>query len=174
MDPTVQRLADESDITKLMTKLSFGMDLRDRALYRSVFADEIDCDISALLGDAVPLQGKMDADEFSDNIIEMISQFTMTQHVNTMHLIEVHGDDATLASYVIGTHYLDPEASGPTFSEDPWNVIGARYDMRARRYSEGWRFTAFKWRMQYTRGNHNVWNEVAHRLEARRGDAAQV
>jgi hypothetical protein len=172
MDATLQRLVDESDIQKLITKLSFAMDLRDRELYRSVFADEVECDITPIAGDAVPLTGTMNTAEFADNIIEMLSEFTITQHVNTMHLIEVDGDDATLASYVIGTHYLKLADDGPGHCADPWNTIGARYDMRARRLPEGWRFVGFRWRMLWTRDNHNLWNEVADRLRARHPEGA--
>jgi hypothetical protein len=174
MDEIVRRLADENEIKKLIMQLSFAMDLRDRDMYRSVFADEIECDITAIVGEAVPLTGAMNADEFADNIIEMLSEFEMTQHVNAMHMIEVHGDDATLSCYVIGTHYLGRPTTDPSgHCSDPWNTIGARYDMRARRFTEGWLFVAFKWRMMWSRDNHDLWNEVGQRLTARRGLGSQ-
>ncbi len=170
MDAALQRLVDESDIKKLITRLSFAMDLRDREMYRSVFAEEIECDITPIAGDAVPLTGTMNTAAFAGDVIDMLSEFTMTQHVNTMHLVDVDGDDATLMSYVIGTHYLERQAGdGATHCPDPWNTIGARYDMRARRFPEGWRFVAFKWRMMWTRDNHHLWNEVAQRFTARHG-----
>ncbi|MGE4323146.1 MAG: nuclear transport factor 2 family protein [Sphingobium sp.] len=160
----VQGLIDENEIKKLITRLSYAFDERDAVKCRSVFADQVECDIDRLGG--APPAGLFPADELARQTIARLSQFRMTQHLNTMHHVELDGDDATLTAYVLGSHYLEPgDAIGATAAQEPWNTIGARYDMHARRLPEGWRFTRWKWRMMWSRDNHDVWREIGRRMK---------
>lgn len=165
MDPTLRRLIDESDIKALLVQLSYAFDERDSQMMRAVFADTVECDITPMGGDQVPMTGSLDADRLSKDVIRMLSTFDMTQHVNTMHRVRLDGDNAALTGYVVGTHFLSQLPASPVHERiEPWNTIGARYDMGVHRFDHGWRFTTWKWRIMWSRENQGVWDEVARRL----------
>lgn len=160
-------LIDKNAIAELIVQLSYAFDERDVAGMRAVFTPRVECDLGPMGVSGSPIVGTVDADQLSTDTIRMLATFDMTQHLNGMHHVVLNGDEATLTAYVIGSHFLAQRAdAGPTERVEPWNTIGARYDMRATRTPSGWRFSAWKWRMMWTRDNHGVWDEVACRLGA--------
>ena len=157
-EAAVRTLLDENEIRKLVIRMSNGMDLRDYDMFRSAWADEVELDIPAMGGDAVPLSGKLSADVYAQGVITMLSEFTATQHCSTNHLIDIEGDIATCACYTLATHYLSVGAL------DPWNSVGARYDFTAHRLPQGWRIVTLKWTRLWSSGNEGLWPEVARRV----------
>ena len=155
-------LVDRSDIGQMICKLALGMDLRDREMFQSCWADEFFLSVPPLAGDAVPLEGNMRAEDHARNVIDMLSEFKSTHHVLTNHLIDVRGDTATCCVYLIGTHTLaDVEDGGPV------QTIGARYDFQCARTPEGWKITHLVWTRHWSTGNGGLWDIVGRRVAAK-------
>lgn len=157
----LQAILDERDLSRLVTRMSVGMDLRDYQMFRDAWADEVDMDVPPMGGDSVPLAGILRADDYARGVIAMVSEFTVTQHVSTNHLITLEGDSAKCVSYVVGYHVLADKAPDATF------VVGARYDFTGRRLPQGWRIVQLKWTPLWTTGNEGLFPEVARRLSAK-------
>jgi SnoaL-like domain len=167
MDPIVQRLLDEHDIRRLVIGFSLGMDSRDFDLYRASWAEEVELDLPPLAGDVVPMSGRRSADEYGHGVISLLSQFKVTQHVSTNHLVSINGDTATCACYTFAQHYM------PVDFGEPWFTAGARYDLGAQRFDEiGWRFVTFKLTPLWFTGNAGLWQEATRRLVAAASEAA--
>jgi len=161
MDHVLRRLDDENQIRRLVIRMSNAMDMRDAAMFRECFADEVELDIPPLGGDSVPLSGMLRADDYAAGVIRLLSEFKATQHVSTNHDISVAGDSAACTCYTLATHLL------PLDDGDQWSTIGARYDMEARRLPDaGWRIARFKWTRLWSSGNALLWQEVSRRLAA--------
>lgn len=158
----LQVLIDRSDISQMICRLALGMDLRDQDMFRSCWADEFYLSVPPLAGDAVPLEGDMRADEHARNVIAMLSEFKATQHVLANHHIDVEGDTATCCAYLIGTHTLANVEDG-----DPVQTIGARYDFKCQRMTDGWKITNMKWTRYWSTGNGGLWDIVAKRVAAK-------
>ena len=155
-------LVDRSDISQMICRLALGMDLRDREMFQSCWADEFYLSVPPLAGDAVPLEGNMRAEEHARNVIAMLSEFTATQHVLANHLIDVEGDTASCCAYLIGTHTLAGVEDG-----DPIQTIGARYDFQCNRTPQGWKITNMKWTRYWSTGNGGLWDIVGKRVAAK-------
>jgi hypothetical protein len=159
MDDLLQRLSDEHEVRRLAIRMSNGMDARDYDLFRSSWADEVELDVPPLAGDAVPLSGKLKADDYARGVIALLSHYKATQHVSTNHDVEVDGDEATCVCYTLATHFL------PVENGDPWLTAGARYDFTARRFRPaGWKIVKFKVTQLWASGNYNLWREVTRSL----------
>jgi hypothetical protein len=163
VDTVLQQLYDENEIRKLVVRFSIGMDLRDVDLFRSAWADQIELDLPPLAGRAVSLSGRQRADDYAKNVIALLSEFDMTQHVSTNHLVTAEGDSGKCTCYTVAQHSLRVE------SEERWLTAGARYDLMACRLAGlGWRFVEFKLTHLWSRGDTTVWEEVTRRLRAKK------
>jgi hypothetical protein len=158
MNEVVQRLEDETAIRNLAIRMSLAMDTRDYDLFRAQYADEISLDIPAIAGDAVTLAGTLKADDYARDVITLLSQFKATQHCSTNHDVRVDGDTGTCACYTLATHHF------PMEDGDQWSTIGARYDITAQRFSDGWKMVKFKWTKQWESGNNAIWAEAGRRV----------
>lgn len=159
MDPVLRRLRDEACIKDLVIRFSLAMDARDVHLFRSVWAKEIDLDLQTSAGKAIPLTGRRSADEYSRDVIALLSAFAATQHLSTNHVVAVQGDDATCDCYTTAQHRLVSDAG------EMWLSAGSRYHLSGRRVGEdGWQFTGFQLRPIWSRGDTSIWGEAAKRL----------
>lgn len=170
MHDVLKRLDDENEIKKLVIKFLFGVDVRSYDQFRASWADEVELYFVGFPsmagfppsgGDTSVLPGKVAADDYARAVIDMISEFTATQHIIGNHLVSVDGDQATSACYVIASHYL------ATGEGEPWSTIGVRYEPEARRFEDGWRITKFTWTHMWSTGNSGLWAEVGRRFSLR-------
>lgn len=163
MNLELQRVVDENAIRDLVISFSNAMDARDETAFRASFADEVDLAIPPLGGEEVPLSGMVRGDDYARGVISLLTGFDATQHVSSNHHVTVDGDEANLVCYTHATHYLPHEGG------HPWLKIGARYDIVARRLSQGWRIVKFRWKEQWADGNVGLWDIATARIRERRG-----
>jgi len=132
MDPhPLQTLIDRMDITDTSLRYATGIDLKDRALYRSCFTEEIEMDLSSMgLGPPVTVP----ADVWVEQALTLVSGFQSTQHIITNHVIIVEGDEATCVAYVQARH----------FNPGSMITVGGYYTNRLVRSPEGWKICKLK------------------------------
>ena len=97
IDSVLQLLIDRAAISETILRYATGIDRRDWALYRSIFADTIDIDFSTWTG----LKTSMPAETWVSTVRDTLSCFDATQHNITNHVISVAGDTAEITAYVV-------------------------------------------------------------------------
>jgi hypothetical protein len=155
-----QAVWDENAIRKLVIGFCLGMDTRDAGLFRKAWAEEVELNLRTTAADVIPLTGPRAADDYTRDVIGLLSGFTATQHQSTNHYIEVDGDTATCTCYVYAVHYLRQDGPGQDGTEH-WLTAGSRYELTARRLPGlGWRFTAFRLTPIFRQGEQGIWGLV--------------
>lgn len=136
---------DKSAVAETIYRYAVGIDTRDFALYRSIFADAVAIDFSSYSGAPA---STMSGDEWVAGVRPLFEGLAATQHSMTNPLPVVDGDTATCRMYMQAHHVLDPD--------DPssWFTIGGYYDdtlVRADAGPAGWLLTGVTltvlWRM---------------------------
>lgn len=123
--PPAAELADRYAIGQLARIYCLGVDTRDLALARSIFADECVAEGSSGWGGPI--------DEYLPQIIKGVSAFQVTQHNITNQYITIDGDEALCWNYAIAVHKVVPDADRPHFD------LGVTYRDTCRRFADGWK-----------------------------------
>jgi ketosteroid isomerase-like protein len=143
MDPTVQMLLDERDITRLCYRYGAALDDRDWPRLRACFTEDAVTEYQGL--------GRFEGYE----AIEKVCQAALLPLDRSHHLIgnvtvEVDGDAATAQCYLHAQH-----VKAGTPGSDLY-VVAGRYTDRLVRTAEGWRFTHRLLETWWTDGNAAV------------------
>ena len=142
---------DEREITRRVHEYAHGIDGRDWALYRSIFADEVAIDFSSY--DGRP-GSTMTADAWLDRVRPLFTGLDATQHSMTTALVDPDGDDrARCRMYVTAVHVLD----GREFT------LGGCYDDQLVRTDDGWRLDAVTLDVRWRRGDESIMREALER-----------
>ena len=131
----LQALIDRNDIIDTFSRYASGIDRRDTALYRSVFTDEIEVDVT---GNGFE---KMSADAWVAKALELVGAFQTTQHIITNHTPTITGDEATCVAYLQDQHW-NPEN---------FMLVGGYYDDKLVRTPEGWRISRLQLTLTWTK-----------------------
>jgi len=123
--PSATELADRYAIGQLVKVYALGIDSREYALTRSVFADDAMAEGSVTAG---PI------DEYLPVVYEGAAAFGATQHNITNQHVLLDGDEALLWSDAIAVHKAAP--GDDTRGE---LTMGVQYRDRCRRFADGWR-----------------------------------
>ena len=158
MSWTAAALCDRADIIDLQHRYAHGIDRRDWALYRSVFADRIRIDFSDWHGGA-PLE--IAADEWVERVAARQSGFDATQHRMTNIVVMLDGDRARCDTYVVARHCLRDPAG------DRIQAIGGHYDNQLERGPRGWVFTSCTLKVAWTTGDRALFDIAAQRWAER-------
>ncbi|MEU8363139.1 nuclear transport factor 2 family protein [Nonomuraea sp. NPDC048882] len=130
---------DRAELIELLSHYADIADLKEfTELPRRVFTDPLTIDFESVTGMppmTVPLS------EYLDNVRAAFAPFTATHHAITGHVVEVHGDSATVHAHVRADHWLPGELPGDRARH--WLVAGF-YDNEAVRTPDGWRLTSVK------------------------------
>ncbi|MEM7094442.1 MAG: nuclear transport factor 2 family protein [Actinomycetota bacterium] len=141
--------ADFEAITRLVYEYGYGIDQRDWAGYRSIFADDITMDFSSYSGDGGPEH--LTADAWVERVRPLFDGLDATQHSMSNPLVDVAegGRAARCRMYMQAAHFLvdDP---------DPEFTIGGFYDDHLERNDGMWRITAVTLTVWWRRGNPEI------------------
>ena len=116
-------IADRLAVCRLAPTYALGIDSRDEALVRSVFAP--DARLRGALGEA-------SADEYIPRLLAGVARYEATMHNITNQYAVIDGDDADVWSYAVALHFVAGGADGTDLA------MGVQYRDRARRTAAGW------------------------------------
>ncbi|MEM1436555.1 MAG: nuclear transport factor 2 family protein [Pseudomonadota bacterium] len=134
-------------ITRRLYEYAYGIDTRDWALYRSIFADEVHMDFSSYSGDA----GRtVTADDWVRGVQPLFEGLDATQHSLSNPLVEVDGDRARCRMYMQAEHFLTHGQGDPSYA------IGGYYDDQLIRTEAGWLITGVTLNVLWHRGNRHI------------------
>lgn len=145
---------DRNAVTDTVYRYAWGIDTRDWALYRSIFADHVAIDFTSY--NPASVAAEMAADDWVANLIPLFTGLDATQHTMTNPLVDIDGDTARCRMYMQAVHMLtdDPE---PEFT------IGGYYDDQLVRTTNGWRLNAVTLTVTWRRGNPDIMRRARER-----------
>lgn len=120
-------IGDRFEIEDLLVRYSRALDRRDFEALEAIFTDDAEFD-------AGPLGNPKSSRAIREMIEGTLSDLDATQHLVGKSLIELHGDEADVRTYLISQHIRE-SAPGPT----KHYFIGGEYVDRVVRTPEGWR-----------------------------------
>ncbi|MCU1368482.1 MAG: hypothetical protein JWN39_4121 [Ilumatobacteraceae bacterium] len=134
---------DKLAVAECVYRYATGVDTRDWAMYRSVFADEVEFDFSSFGPGQAP--ATMAADRWVAGVKPMFEGLAATQHMMSNPLVDLDGDRARITMYVRAHHVLDPA------DPESYYTVGGHYRNRLERASGDWRLVRVElvvtWRM---------------------------
>lgn len=152
---TIEQLSDRQDIIDVQHRYARGIDGRDWAIYRSVFAHRIRVDFTSWYG-GDPLE--LDADDWVRRVAGRQTGFDSTQHQMSNHLITLSGDEAECVTYIVARHHLK------TDGESRIQKIGGYYTNQLHRQDCAWRITSLKLTALWTEGDRALFDLAQARL----------
>lgn len=140
-------MTDFHDITRRVYEYAYGIDTRDWALYRSIFADEIHMNFQSYNGNPA---STMKADDWVAGCRRLFDNLDATQHSMTNPLVDVNGDTARCRMYMQAEHFLQNRLGNPDFA------LGGYYDDVLVRTAKGWKISAVTLKVLWSRGNRHI------------------
>jgi hypothetical protein len=143
MDP-----ADKLAVAETLYRYALGVDRRDWALYRSVFADTVTIDFSGFDPSLEPRV--MHADDWVAGVTPLFTGLAVTQHSMTNPLVTVDGDEASITMYVHAHHVYD--------LDDPssWYAVAGYYDDTLVRLDSRWLLTGVRLTVTWRAGDPEI------------------
>ena len=156
---TLDTLIARAEISDVVNRYATGIDRRDWALYRSIFADEVGFDFTSWSGGE---PRTLRADDWVANVRDGLSGFDATQHISSNHVHTVEGEAATCVSYMIALHHI---VEG---DRRQMHGLGGYYTNRLRREAAGWIIHACKLNVTWEMGDRSLFQVAGQRWAARR------
>ena len=128
----MQLLLDREQIREAVYVYPVSIDTRDWKRFRSIFTDEIEVLLRMVDNPRTPQ--RVNADEFTRMVTNVIESFSVTQHFLNDYHIEVSGDEAKCFLYMYARHM--PPKNKP--AQAIWD-IGGYYEFHLRRTADGWK-----------------------------------
>ena len=157
----VARPLEDERITVAQTvyKYATGIDNRDWAIFRSIFADEVEMDFASW--NEIP-RHSIRADELRDNCQVFFAGLDATQHSMSNPTVTIDGNRARCVVYMQAEHFLQDQDPGRRY------VIGGYYTDDLERGNDGiWRLTAVKLTLLWEAGDRSFMNDAVARGLAR-------
>ena len=152
---SVARAADQAALSELLVTFAAGIDSCDWALYRSVFADEIDLDYSSWRADSI---GRWAAQDWVERVAQLFPGFTATRHALSNVLVTVDGDVARVRAHVCADHVIVEDAAAP----EVFTVNGVYHD-RCVRTNGRWVIEGKRLVVQWCTGDRALMRRAAER-----------
>lgn len=143
--------ANRDAVLDVLARFAHGIDGRDWALYRSVFADEIDLDYSSYRPGSA---GRMPADAWVDRAKALFPGLDASQHALFNCAVSEQGDEVAVRSSMRAEHFLDGDRY----------TLGGHYVHRLRREGETWVITALTLSVAWEEGNKALLAAAAGRV----------
>jgi hypothetical protein len=141
-------LLDRAAICDLVDHYAFGIDLRDWALYRSIFADEVHADFGWSGVDQT-----LPADEWVSLVAATLSPFDATHHRMTNKLVSLDGDRGRVRAQMTARHVLGDEQ----------HMIGGHYTHDVVRSGDEWRIARLTLAVTWEVGDRALFERAAAR-----------
>lgn len=158
-EETLKWLKDRADIQTTILKYPTAVDLRDWALYESLFHDEINVDFSSVGG---PI-ASVPKEQFVKQVLTLIPGFDATQHQLTNFVIDITGDTADATAYMQAEHFLRTDESEAS------QTVGGYYTYKLIRCNDinnntsnnlNWKISSLKLTALWSRGDMSIY-EIA-------------
>lgn len=150
---------DQAAVVRTVYEYAYGIDTRDWALYRSIFADTVHSDFSSYNGRP---PATMSGDQWVAGVRPLFTGLDATQHTMTNPLVDAAGEGtdgkpcARCRVYMQAAHFLHDWA-------DPEFTIGGYYDNDLVSTDDGWKLTAVRLTVWWRRGDPDLMVEAARR-----------
>jgi SnoaL-like domain len=148
-------IADHQAVTETIYKYAYGIDTKDFALYRSIFADDVAIDFTSYRPGRPA--ATVPADEWVSSVIPLFTGLAASQHSMSNPLVEVTGDRAVCRMYVRAAHALEHG------NDDAWFTLGGYYRDTLVRTLDGWRIDGVTLTVLWRRGDASIMAEAARR-----------
>ncbi len=147
---------DRQAIVDLSYAYAAGIDHRDWALYRSIFADVCEFDFSSWSGRA---PAAMPADDWVQAVRSVNGNFDATQHLMSNHRMQRVDDDTIIGiNQTQAQHWFDADsmASFGRPAESAWCLLGGHYTNRCVRIDGGWRIVSCRLTVRWKTGDETI------------------
>ena len=147
--------SDHQAVCETVYAYATGIDTRDWALYRSIFADEVTIDFTSY--NPTRPAARMRADEWVASVQPLFSGLAATQHSMTNPTVQLRANDAAL-------HHVHASRPCPDHGNDEaWFSVGGYYRDELVRTPLGWRITAVTLTILWRRGDESIMGTAARR-----------
>jgi 3-phenylpropionate/cinnamic acid dioxygenase small subunit len=144
---------DKSAVAECVYRYAAGVDTRDWAMYRSVFADEVEFDFSSYGPGQQPVT--MAADAWVAGVKIQFGGLAATQHMMSNPLVELEGDGARIMMYVRAHHVFDPE------DPESYYTVGGHYRNRLVRECGDWKLVRVELVVTWRLGHPEIMDAAA-------------
>jgi hypothetical protein len=146
---------DRLNVAETVYRYAYGVDTRDFASYRSIFAARVAFDFTSFQGGEPVV---MDADQWVAGVQSVFTNLAATQHAMTNPITAIDGDTATCRMYVQAHHVYQ--------ADDPasWYTIGGYYDdtlVRSDDGPAGWLLSGVTLTVLWRRGDPEIMARAA-------------
>ncbi len=145
-DPTLLR--DHEALRDAACRFALAVDTLDMALYREVFAETCEYDLSGFNGQP-PVTVK--TADWAAGIEPFLRGFDATQHLLTGFAFDVDGDRAVVTACVRAEHVIGGDSAS----------MGGRYRFRLSRIEGRWRIDGFGLTADWHRGDQDLYARAA-------------
>jgi hypothetical protein len=139
---------DHLGVAETVYRYATGVDRRDWAMYRSLFAETVAIDFSSFSPALAPRT--MPADEWVAGMIPLFTGLAATQHSMTNPLATIDGDAAAITMYVRAHHVFEPTDA------TSWYTIGGYYDDTLMRVGGRWVLTGVRLTVDWRAGDPTI------------------
>jgi hypothetical protein len=160
---TLETLIARAEISDVVNRYATGVDRRDWALYRSIFADEVELDFTSWSGGE---PRRLSADGWVASVRDALSGFDATEHISSNHVHTIEGETATCVSYMVALHYLVQD------EKRLMRVLGGFYTNRLRREAGAWKIHACTLTVTWQMGDRGLFQIAARRWAEHKGRSA--
>ncbi len=140
--------SEQLAVIETVYRYATGVDRRNWALYRSLFADTVTVDFSSYGPDLPPRQ--MSADEWVAGVVPLFTGLAATQHSMTNPLVTIDSDIAAITMYVRAHHVFDATDSAS------WHTIGGYYEDALARVDGRWLLTGVRLTVTWQAGDPGI------------------
>ena len=139
---------DKLAVAECVYRYATGVDTRDWAMYRSLFADEVEVDFSSYGPGQPPVT--MAADDWVAGLKPLFGGLAATQHMMSNPLVELEGDSAQITMYVRAHHVFDPD------DPESYYTVGGYYRNRLVRDGGDWKLVRVNLNVTWRRGHPEI------------------
>ncbi|MDP4164462.1 MAG: nuclear transport factor 2 family protein [Bacillota bacterium] len=145
---TMQTILNKFSIMESISKFSYFADHHEWDNLRNLFTDQITIDYTSLAGGE---PAKLDAEALVKHWEPALSQYKMTQHVITNHIIELQGESAATCKAYFQAIHEHPNK----FGDHKW-ILGGEYNFSLLKVNEVWKITGITMTAKWGSGNQNL------------------